>query len=198
MFNIKKKIIFLFISSLMILSILACGGKGDDWAIPEEYQNLSLDELKAQSTITTTKPLTISQESATYNTFVDSTEEFKVAEDKLGQLGYFEGEVDMLIQRSDDPTTYDVWFCVGKRNEKALKAGDSNTCKDSVFIAYKSDRGPLIETVAKITARNYSLDNTVKMRFAGIFEGIQKRSMKINQAEIFYYPKFRLIKAEFN
>ena len=182
----------------MILSLLACGGKGDVWAIPEEYQNLSLEQLKAQSTITTTKPLTISQESAAYNTFVDSTEEFKVVEDKLGQLGYFEGEVDMLIQRSDDPTTYDVWFCVGKRNEKALKSGDSNTCKDLVFIAYKSDRGPLIETVAKInTARNYSLENTVKMRFAGIFEGIQKRSMKIYYAEIFYYPKFRLIKAEF-
>ena len=186
---------------IILLGLIACGGKGDVWAIPEEYQNLSLDELKAQSTITTTKPLTISQESAAYNTFVDSTEEFKVAEDKLGQLGYFEGEVDMLIQRSDDPTTYDVWFCVGKRNEKALKAGDSNTCKDLVFIAYKSDRGPLIETVAKInTARNYSLENTVKMRFSGIFEGIQKRRTYHSSYDydgIFFYPKFRLIKAEF-
>ena len=186
---------------IILLGLIACGGKGDVWVIPEEYQNLSLEQLKAQSTITTTKPLTISQESAAYNTFVDSTEEFKVVEDKLGQLGYFEGEVDMLIQRSDDPTTYDVWFCVGKRNEKALKSGDSNTCKDLVFIAYKSDRGPLIETVAKITARNYSLDNTVKMRFAGIFEGIQKRRSYHSSYDydgIFYFPKFRLIKAEYN
>ena len=95
---------------IILLGLIACGGKGDVWTIPEEYQNLSLEQLKAQSTITTTKPLTISQESASYNTFVDSTEEFKVAEDKLGQLGYFEGQVDMLIQRSDDPTTYDLWF----------------------------------------------------------------------------------------
>ena len=194
--------LLLSVVTIILLGLIACGGKGDVWAIPEEYQNLSLDELKAQSTITTTKPLTISQESAAYNTFVDSTEEFKVAEDKLGQLGYFEGEVDMLIQRSDDPTTYDVWFCVGKRNEKALKAGDSNTCKDLVFIAYKSDRGPLIETVAKINrARNYSLDNTVKMRFAGIFEGMQKRRSYHSSYDfdgIFYFPKFRLIKAEYN
>ena len=191
--------ILLAILTITLLGLIACAGKGDVWAIPEEYQNLSLDQLKAQSTINSTEGLMEGQGTAAYNSAVDDTEEFKAAEDKLDQLGYFEGEVDMLIQRSDDPTTYDVWFCVGKRNEKALKAEDSNTCKDLVFIAYKSDRGPLIETVAKInTARNYSLDNTVKMRFAGIFEGIQKRSMKIYQAEIFYYPKFRLIKAEFN
>ena len=190
--------LFLSVVTIILLGLIACGGKGDVWAIPEEYQNLSLDELKAQSTINSTEGLMEVQGTAAYTTKVDDTEEFKAAEDKLDQLGYFEGEVDMLIQRSDDPTTYDVWFCVGKRNEKALKTGDSNTCKDLVFIAYKSDRGPLIETVAKITARNYSLDNTVKMRFSGIFEGIQKRSMKIYQAEIFYYPKFRLIKAEFN
>jgi len=194
------KILF-SVLTITLLGLIACGGKGDVWAIPEEYQNLSLDQLKDQSTITTTKPLTISQESAAYNTQIDDTEEFKAAEDKLDQLGYFEGEVDMLIQRSDDPTTYDVWFCVGKRNEKALKAGDSNTCKDLVFIAYKSDRGPLIETVAKInTARNYSLENTVKMRFSGIFEGIQKRRTYHSSYDydgIFFYPKFRLIKAEF-
>ena len=190
--------LLLSVVTIILIGLIACGGKGDVWAIPEEYQNLSLDELKAQSTINSTEGLMEVQGTAAYTTKVDDTEEFKAAEDKLDQLGYFEGEVDMLIQRSDDPTTYDVWFCVGKRNEKALKTGDSNTCKDLVFIAYKSDRGPLIETVAKITARNYSLDNTVKMRFAGIFEGIQKRSMKIYQAEIFYYPKFRLIKAEFN
>ena len=190
--------ILLSVLTITLLGLIACGGKGDVWTIAEEYQNLSLDQLKAQSTINSTEGLMEGQGTAAYTTKVDDTEEFKAAEDKLDQLGYFEGEVDMLIQRSDDSTTYDVWFCVGKRNEKALKSGDSNTCKDLVFIAYKSDRGPLIETVAKITARNYSLDNTVKMRFAGIFEGIQKRSMKINQAEIFYFPKFRLIKAEYN
>ena len=193
-----KLLLSISVLTITLLGLIACGGKGDDWTIPEEYQNLSLDELKAQSTINSTEGLMVVQGTAAYTTKVDDTEEFKAAEDKLDQLGYFEGEVDMLIQRSDDPTTYDVWFCVGKRNEKALKSGDSNTCKDLVFIAYKSDRGPLIETVAKITARNYSLDNTVKMRFAGIFEGIQKRSMKIYQAEIFYFPKFRLIKAEYN
>ena len=195
------KLLLSFVT-IILIGLIACGGKGDVWAIPEEYQNLSLDELKAQSTITSTEGLMEVQGTAAYTTKVDDTEEFKAAEDKLDQLGYFEGEVDMLIQRSDDPTTYDVWFCVGKRNEKALKTGDSNTCKDLVFIAYKSDRGPLIETVAKINrARNYSLDNTVKMRFSGIFEGMQKRRSYHSSYDfdgIFYFPKFRLIKAEYN
>ena len=197
-----KLLLSISVLTITLLGLIACGGKGDDWTIPEEYQNLSLEQLKAQSTINSTEGLMEVQGSAAYNSRVDDAYHATVAEDKLGQLGYFEGEVDMLIQRSDDPTTYDVWFCVGKRNEKALKSGDSNTCKDLVFIAYKSDRGPLIETVAKInTARNYSLDNTVKMRFAGIFEGIQKRRSYHSSYDfdgIFYFPKFRLIKAEYN
>ena len=172
---------------IILLGLIACGGKGDVWAIPEEYQNLSLDKLKAQSTITTTKPLTISQESAAYNTFVDSTEEFKVAEDKLGQLGYFEGEPFRVDQRKSDPTVYDVWFCIGERNQDAIKSGNMNTCDEPliIFVAYKTDRGPSDIEVGK------------KMRVAGILEDRQKKVSRAGTYNtIQYFPKFRLIKAE--
>ena len=37
--------LFLSVVTIILLGLIACGGKGDVWAIPEEYQNLSLDEL---------------------------------------------------------------------------------------------------------------------------------------------------------
>ena len=199
MFNLRKKIIFSFISSLMILSIIllgliACGGKGDIWAIPEEYQNLSLDELKAQSTINSTEGLMERQGTVAYNTKVDDSYHSTAAEDKLGQLGYFEGESDKVIQRKSDPTVYDVWFCIGERNQEAMKdprAREYLSCDAPgiIFVAYKTDRGPNDIAVGK------------KMRVAGILE--DRQYFCINKAShgyqtVKYFPKFRLIKAEYN
>ena len=173
----------------MILSLLACGGKGDDWAIPEEYQNLSLDELKAQSTINSTEGLMERQGTAAYNSRVDDDWSPIVAEDKLGQLGYFEGEPFSVNQRKSDPTVYDVWFCAGERNQEAIKAGNMNTCDEALilFVAYKTDRGPSDIEVGK------------KMRVAGILEDRQKKISRHDAYNtITYFPKFRLIKAEYN
>ena len=44
-----KLLLSILVLAITLLGLIACGGKGDDWAIPEEYQNLSLDQLKAQS-----------------------------------------------------------------------------------------------------------------------------------------------------
>jgi hypothetical protein len=82
---------------IILLGLIACGGKGDVWAIPEEYQNLSLDKLKAQSTINSTEGLMERQGTAAYNSRVDDDWTPTVAEDKLGQLGYFEGELAKII-----------------------------------------------------------------------------------------------------
>ncbi len=184
-----KLLLSILVLAITLLGLIACGGKGDDWAIPEEYQNLSLDQLKAQSSINSTEGLMEGQGSASYNTRVDDAYHATVAEDKLGQLGYFEGEPFNVIQRKSDPTVYDVWFCAGERNQDAIKAGNMNTCDEPLilFVAYKTDRGPNDIEVGK------------KMRVAGILEDRQKR---VNRGggynTIQYYPKFRLIKAEYN
>ena len=172
---------------IILLGLIACGGKGGDWVIPKEYQNLSLDELKAQSTINSTEGLMEQQGTVAYNSRVDDDYHSTVAEDKLGQLGYFEGEPFIVDQRKSDPTVYDIWFCIGERNQEAIKAGNMNTCDEPliIFVAYKTDRGPSDIAIGK------------KMRVAGILEDRQK---KVNRGggynTIQYYPKFRLIKAE--
>ena len=184
-----KLLLSISVLTITLLGLIACGGKGDDWTIPEEYQNLSLEQLKAQSTINSTEGLMEGQGSAAYNSRVDDAYHATVAEDKLGQLGYFEGEPFNVIQRKSDPTVYDVWFCIGERRQDAIKGGSvTHTCAEEsiIFVAYKTDRGPSDIVVGK------------KMRVAGILEDRQKR---VNRGggynTIQYYPKFRLIKAEF-
>ena len=182
-----KLLLSILVLAITLLGLIACGGKGDDWAIPEEYQNLSLDQLKAQSSINSTEGLMEGQGSASYNTRVDDAYHATVAEDKLGQLGYFEGEPFNVIQRKSDPTVYDVWFCAGERNQDAIKAGNMNTCDEPliIFVAYKTDRGPSDIAVGK------------KMRIAGILEDRQKKVSRTDAYNtIQYFPKFRLIKAE--
>ena len=179
---------------IILLGLIACGGKGDVWAIPEEYQNLSLDKLKAQSTINSTEGLMERQGTAAYNTRVDDDWTPTVTEDKLGQLGYFEGELDKIIQRKSDPTVYDVWFCIGERNQEAIKksrAREYLSCDEPgiIFVKYKTDRGPSDIAVGK------------KMRVAGILEDRQYFCMKKSSGScqiVAYFPKFRLIKAEYN
>ena len=185
-----KLLLSISVLTITLLGLIACGsGKGDAWAIPEEYQNLSLDQLKAQSTINSTEGLMEGQGSAAYNSRVDDAYHATVAEDKLGQLGYFEGEPFNVIQRKSDPTVYDVWFCAGERNQEAIKAGNMNTCDEALilFVAYKTDRGPSDIAVGK------------KMRVAGILEDRQKKISRHDAYNtITYFPKFRLIKAEYN
>ena len=184
-----KLLLSILVLAITLLGLIACGGKGDDWAIPEEYQNLSLDQLKAQSSINSTEGLMEGQGSASYNTRVDDAYHATVAEDKLGQLGYFEGEPFNVIQRKSDPTVYDVWFCIGERNQDAIKAGNMNTCDEPliIFVAYKTDRGPSDIAVGK------------KMSIAGILEDRQKKVSRTDAYNtIQYFPKFRLIKAEYN
>ena len=95
-----KLLLSILVLAITLLGLIACGGgKGGDWVIPKEYQNLSLDELKSQSTITSTEGLMERQGTAAYNSRVDDDWSPIVAEDKLGQLGYFEGELDKIIQR---------------------------------------------------------------------------------------------------
>ena len=118
-----KLLLSILVLAITLLGLIACGGKGDDWAIPEEYQNLSLDQLKAQSSINSTEGLMEGQGSASYNTRVDDAYHATVAEDKLGQLGYFEGEPFNVIQRKSDPTVYDVWFCAEKETKMQSKLG---------------------------------------------------------------------------
>ena len=182
-----KLLLSILVLAITLLGLIACGGKGDDWAIPEEYQNLSLDQLKAQSSINSTEGLMEGQGSASYNTRFDDAYHATVAEDKLGQLGYFEGEPFNVIQRKSDPTVYDVWFCIGERNQDAIKSGNMNTCDEPliIFVAYKTDRGPSDIAVGK------------KMRIAGILEDRQKKVSRTDAYNtIQYFPKFRLIKAE--
>ena len=182
-----KLLLSILVLAITLLGLIACGGKGDDWAIPEEYQNLSLDQLKTQSSINSTEGLMEGQGSASYNTRVDDAYHATVAEDKLGQLGYFEGEPFNVIQRKSDPTVYDVWFCIGERNQDAIKAGNMNTCDEPliIFVAYKTDRGPSDIAVGK------------KMSIAGILEDRQKKVSRTDAYNtIQYFPKFRLIKAE--
>ena len=182
-----KLLLSILVLAITLLGLIACGGKGDDWAIPEEYQNLSLDQLKAQSSINSTEGLMEGQGSASYNTRVDDAYHATVAEDKLGQLGYFEGEPFNVIQRKSDPTVYDVWFCAGERNQDAIKSGNMNTCDEQliIFVAYKTDRGPSDIAVGK------------KMSIAGILEDRQKKVSRTDAYNtIQYFPKFRLIKAE--
>ena len=65
MFNIRKKIIFSFISSLMILSLLACSSEADkkeesikdEWVIPTQYQNIPIEQIKSQIEITEYKTI---------------------------------------------------------------------------------------------------------------------------------------------
>ena len=177
------------ILTITLLGLIACGGKGDDWAIPKEYQNLSLDQLKTQSTISSTEGLMEQQGTTAYNTKVDDSYHSTIAEDRLGELGYFEGELDGVTQRKSDPTVYDVWFCIGERNQDAIKSGNMNTCDEPliIFVAYKTDRGPSDIAVGK------------KMRVAGILEDRQKKISRHDAYNtITYFPKFRLIKAEYN
>jgi hypothetical protein len=182
--------VLLSILTITLLGLIACGGKGGDWAIPEEYQNLSLDQLKAQSTINSTEGLMERQGTAAYNTAVDDSYHSTVAEDKLGQLGYFEGELDGVTQRKSDPTVYDVWFCIGERRQDAIKGGAvTHTCAEEgiIFVAFKTDRGPSDIAIGK------------KMRVAGILEDRQKKVSRHDAYNtITYFPKFRLIKAEYN
>ena len=183
--------ILLSILAITLLGLIACGGKGDVWAIPEEYQNLSLDELKAQSTINSTEGLMEQQGTVAYNSRVDDDYHSTVAEDKLGQLGYFEGELDGVTQRKSDPTVYDVWFCAGERNQEAIKARKRNTCDEPliIFVAFKTDRSPSDIAVGK------------KMRVAGILEDRQYNCSTFSNnicLTVQYFPKFRLIKAEYN
>ena len=157
------------------------------WAIPKEYQNLSLDQLKTQSTISSTEGLMEQQGTTAYNTKVDDSYHSTIAEDRLGELGYFEGELDGVTQRKSDPTVYDVWFCIGERNQDAIKSGNMNTCDEPliIFVAYKTDRGPSDIAVGK------------KMSIAGILEDRQKKVSRTDAYNtIQYFPKFRLIKAE--
>ena len=131
------------------------------------------------------------QGSRQYNSRVDDSYHSTVVEDKLGQLGYFEGEPFRVNQRKSDPTVYDVWFCIGERNQEAIKAGNMNTCDEPliIFVAYKTDRGPSDIAVGK------------KMRVAGILEDRQYFCMSKASYGCFtvkYFPKFRLIKAEYN
>ena len=186
--------ILLSILAITLLGLIACGGKGGDWAIPEEYQNLSLEQLKAQSTINSTEGLMERQGTAAYNTKVDDSYHSTAAEDKLGQLGYFEGELDKIIQRKSDPTVYDVWFCIGERNQDLMKdprARQYLSCDQPgiIFVAYKTDRGPSDIAVG------------AKMRVAGILEDRQYFCMSKTTGRCLitaYFPKFRLIKAEYN
>jgi hypothetical protein len=181
--------ILLSVLTITLLGLIACGGKGDIWTIPNEYQNLSLDQLKAQSTITSTEGLMKQQGTAAYNSRVDDDYHSTIAEDKLGQLGYFEGEPFRVDQRKSDPTVYDVWFCIGERNEEAIKAGNMNTCDEAgiIFVAFKTDRGPSDIAIGK------------KMSVAGILEDRQKKVSRAGTYNtIQYFPKFRLIKAEYN
>ena len=184
-----KLLLSVSVLTITLLGLIACGGKGDDWAIPEEYQNLSLDQLKAQSSINSTEGLMEQQGTAAYNTKVDDSYHSTIAEDRLGELGYFEGELDGATQRKSDPTVYDVWFCIGERNQDAIKSGNMNTCDEPliIFVAYKTDRGPSDIEVGK------------KMRVAGILEDRQKKISRHDAYNtITYFPKFRLIKAEYN
>ena len=178
------------ILTITLLGLIACGGKGDDWAIPKEYQNLSLDQLKTQSTISSTEGLMEQQGTTAYNTKVDDSYHSTIAEDRLGELGYFEGELDGVTQRKSDPTVYDVWFCIGERRQDAIKGGSvTHTCAEEsiIFVAYKTDRGPSDIEVGK------------KMRVAGILEDRQKKISRHDAYNtITYFPKFRLIKAEYN
>ena len=189
-----KLLLSILVLAITLLGLIACGGKGDDWAIPEEYQNLSLDQLKAQSSINSTEGLMEGQGSASYNTRVDDAYHATVAEDKLGQLGYFEGEPFNVIQRKSDPTVYDVWFCIGERNQDLMKDPRARiylTCDVSgiIFVKYKTDRAPSDIVVG------------AKMRVAGILEDRQFFCMSKQTGRCLipeYFPQFRLIKAEYN
>jgi len=65
MFNLRKKIIFSLISSLMILSLLACSSEADkkeesikdDWVIPAQYKNIPIEQIKSQIEITEYKTM---------------------------------------------------------------------------------------------------------------------------------------------
>ena len=108
-----KYISLLLIGSLFLFFI-GCGG-GDPWAIPEEYQNLTLEQLKEKSTIQNTyEGLILAKDTAKESkrmTTVGKGEELKPNKDRFGELAYFESEVDDAIQRKDDPSVFDVWIC---------------------------------------------------------------------------------------
>ena len=152
----------------------------DPWAIPEEYQNLTLEQLKGKSTIQDTYEGLIlakdTAEEARKMTTVAKGEELKPNKDRFGELAYFESEVDDAIQRKDDPTVFDVWICIG---EKIDRKDINNTCDDFLFLKYKDDRGPKIKTGDQV-------------KFAGVFEGAKTKRIGSgafrNENQIKTYP----------
>ena len=176
----------LLIGIVFFLFFISCGGGSDPWAIPTEYQNLTLNQLKDKSIINNTyEGLILAKSEKEAMTTVAKEKELKADESKLNQLAYFEGEIDpSTFQRKDDPTVFDVWICYGE----TIQRGDTNnTCDDFIFLKYKDDRGPKVEPGDKI-------------RFAGIFEGVKTKRLLTGEHRsmntLKTYPQFRAILLE--
>ena len=181
------KYISLLLIGSVFLFFIGCGG-GDPWAIPEEYQNLTLEQLKEKSTIQNTyEGLILAKDTAEESkrmTTVGKGEELKPNKDRFGELAYFESEVDDAIQRKDDPSVFDVWICIG---EKIDRKDINNTCDDFLFLKYKDDRGPKIKTGDQV-------------KFAGVFDAAKTKRIGSgafrNENTLKTFPQFRVILLE--
>ena len=184
-------LLFFFACSSSTNKEAAENSKQDYWTVPTQYQNVPIEEIKAQVEITEYKTI----KGAATRAERDLVEKIKNTTAKtdeealatfVNKLVTFEGEIDKVARQAKAPLAieeiapgkYQMWFCDKTRTP----------CRYAMFLLYEGEPGK--------GNTLFSSDNTV--RFWGIIRGEEIRKMFGASLSPNYkrYPKIRVLDLE--
>ena len=132
------------VGCLSLLAVLfnACGGGGEEGTdftprpVSSEYQNLSIDELKAKSNGLSWRDM--AGKTDLEEGLMSEAETTKRIESHKGELVWFKGKVERIFEGTLEGTLQ-IWICT----KEVKRAGVD--CDDPILLLYSNDRGPSVE-----------------------------------------------------
>ena len=191
-----RRYILVIFAVLTIALVAACGGGDGNKPIvlepdpiPDEYQGMSMDELKSNSSSKGYADIIGTTSGEVYTGGNDPEISKNILKHK-GTLLHYVGVIEQVFPSSKEGV-FTFWFCSSSASE-TFSYKTSNNCVDPLFLLYNLDRGPELVRGDEVNIAVILVNSRIKKGSTASGD----RNISGGLATIFIAPSVSVVKAE--